>query len=300
MKHLLLTAVAVICFITGASAQFVQGTQALFSRDKAGECCSGGNYTLALAENTAGTGRRAGISFHNAGFDEGKLELSRDAGFRSIKFYDNQGLSLGIHVVGQALFSRDNAAECCGGVAKYTIAIAENTAVSGRRASISFHNSGSDEGRIELSNDGGFRNIKFADNQGANLGLNVTGKVLIGNTTMPAGYKLYVEQGIITEKIKVALKTSANWADHVFAPGYKLQSLPEVELFIKQNKHLPDVPSAETLVKDGGVDITEMLAKQMAKIEELTLYMIDMNKRMAALEKENAALKQKTVISKNQ
>jgi hypothetical protein len=292
MKHLLLLAVAVTCFITGAAAQFVQGTQALFSRDQAGECCSGGNYTLALAENTAVSGRKAGISFHNGGFDEGKLELSRDAGFRSIKFYDNQGAGLGIHVVGQALFSRDNAGECCGGVSKYTIAIAENTAVSGRRASISFHNSGFDEGRMELSNDGGFRNIKFADNQGVNLGLNVTGNVLIGNTTMPAGYKLYVEQGILTEKVKVALKTSGNWADHVFVPGYKLKSLPEVETFINQNKHLPGIPSAETLVKEGGVDITDMLAKQMEKIEELTLYIIDMNKRMDKLEKENAALKQ--------
>jgi hypothetical protein len=293
MKHLLLTAVTVLCFYAVTSAQFVQGTQALFSRDQAGECCSGGNYTLALAENTAGTGRKAGISFHNSGFDEGKIELSRDAGFRSIKFYDNQGLGLGIHVVGQALFSRDNAAECCGGVSKYTIAIAENTAVSGRRASISFHNSGFDEGRMELSNDGGFRNIKFADNQGANLGLNVTGKVLIGNTTMPAGYKLYVEQGILTEKVKVALKTSANWADHVFAPGYKLKSLPEVETFIKQNKHLPGIPPAETLVKDGGVDITDMLAKQMAKIEELTLYMIDIKKENEQMKKEIHTLKKK-------
>jgi hypothetical protein len=292
MKHLLLTAMAAVCFITGGSAQFVQGTQALISRDQIGECCSGGNYTLALAEYTAVSGRKAGISFHNGGFDEGKIELSRDAGFRSMKFYDNQGLGLGIHVVGQALFSRDNAGECCGGVSKYTIAIAENTAVSGRRASISFHNSGFDEGRLELSNDGGFRNIKFADNQGVNLGLNVTGKVLIGNTTMPAGYKLYVEQGILTEKVKVALKSSGNWADHVFAPGYKLQSLPEVETFIKQNKHLPGIPSAEALVKEGGVDITDMLAKQMEKIEELTLYIIDMNKRMNKLEKENAALKQ--------
>jgi hypothetical protein len=220
------------------------------------------------------------------------MELSRDAGFRSIKFYDNQGLGLGIHVVGQALFSRDNAGECCSGVAKYTVALAENTAASGRRASISFHNGGQDEGRIELSNDGGFRNLKFVDNQSLNLGLNVTGKVLIGHTTMPAGYKLYVEQGILTEKVKVALKTSGNWADHVFAPGYKLKSLPEVETFIKQNKHLPGIPSAETLVKEGGVDITDMLAKQMEKIEELTLYIIDMNKRMDKLEKENAVLKQ--------
>ncbi len=290
MKQLLFAVTAVFA-VTASSAQFVQGTQALFSRDQAAECCSGGNYTLALAENTAGSGRKAGISFHNGGFDEGKLELSRDAGFRSLKFYDNQGLGLGIHVVGQALFSRDNAAECCGGTGLYTVAIAENTAATGRRASISFHNSGFDEGRLELSNDGGFRNIKFLDNQGANLGLNVTGKVLIGNTSMPGGYKLYVEQGILTEKVKVALKNTGNWADHVFAPGYKLKPLTEVETFIQKNQHLPGVPSAETLVKEGGVDINVMLAKQMEKIEELTLYVIDIKKENAQLKKEVLAIK---------
>ncbi len=293
MKHVLLTTVTVLCLHAVASAQFVQGTQALFSRDQAGECCSGGNYTLALAENTVGTGRKAGISFHNAGFDEGKLELSRDAGFRSIKFFDNQGLGLGIHVVGQALFSRDNAGECCSGVAQFTVALAENTAASGRRASISFHNGGQDEGRIELSNDGGFRNLKFVDNQSQNLGLNVTGKVLIGNTTMPAGYKLYVEQGILTEKVKVALKTSANWADHVFAPGYKLKPLSEVETFIQQYSHLPGIPSAEALVKEGGIDMNQMFARQMEKIEELTLYMIELNKENEQLKKEVQALKKR-------
>jgi opacity protein-like surface antigen len=293
MKHLLLTAMAAMLLSAAASAQLVQGTQALFSRDQLGECCSGGNYTLALAEYTAVSGRKAGISFHNGGFDEGKLELSRDAGFRSLKFYDNQGLGLGIHVVGQALFSRDNAGECCSGVTKYTVAIAENTAVSGRRASISFHNGGQDEGRMELSGDGGFRNIKFVDNQGLNLGLNVTGKVLIGNTPTPAGYKLYVEQGILAEKIKVAVKTSANWADHVFAPGYQLKTLPEVEAFIKQNKHLPGIPSAETLVKEGGIDMNQMFAKQMEKIEELTLYMIAIKKENEQMKKEIHQLKKK-------
>jgi hypothetical protein len=122
---------------------------------------------------------------------------------------------------------------------------------------------------------------------------NSFGTVKIGEVSTPAGYKLYVEQGILTEKVKVALKTSGNWADHVFAPGYKLKPLTEVETFIKQNNHLPGIPSAETLVKDGGIDMNQMFAKQMEKIEELTLYMIAIKKENEQLKKEVKALKKR-------
>jgi trimeric autotransporter adhesin len=126
-----------------------------------------------------------------------------------------------------------------------------------------------------------------------------TGKVMIGNVTAPNGYKLFVEQGILTERVKVALKTSGNWADHVFAPGYQLKTLPEVETFIKQNKHLPGIPSAETLVKDGGIDMNLMFAKQMEKIEELTLYVIAINKEAALQKKRNDAMqKEITALQK--
>ncbi len=117
--------------------------------------------------------------------------------------------------------------------------------------------------------------------------LDVQGNMRLGNVSTPAGYRLYVEQGILTERVKVALKSSANWADHVFAPGYQLKPLTEVEKFITQNQHLPGVPAAETLVKEGGVDVNVMLAKQMEKIEELTLYVIKQGKEITALKKEN-------------
>ncbi len=118
------------------------------------------------------------------------------------------------------------------------------------------------------------------------------GKVIIGSVpSTPEGYSLYVPQGILTEKVKVALSSSGNWADYVFAPDYKLKSLTEVESFIKANKHLPGVPSGEALAKDGGIDMNEMFAKQMEKIEELTLYMIDMKKEVEQLKKENKELR---------
>jgi hypothetical protein len=125
--------------------------------------------------------------------------------------------------------------------------------------------------------------------------INEDGKIIMGNVTVPTAastpYKLYVEGGILTEKVKVALKSSAQWSDHVFAPEYNLKSLYEVEQYINQNKHLPNIPSADELVKEG-VDVVEMQSKQMEKIEELTLYMIEMKKDIDSLRKENSSLKE--------
>lgn len=124
-------------------------------------------------------------------------------------------------------------------------------------------------------------------------GLDVqNGSIRIGNVSMPTGYKLYVAEGILTEKVKVALASSGSWADYVFADNYNLMSLSEVEKFIKTNKHLPNVPSADELAKDG-LDLGKMQALQMEKIEELTLYMIEMKKEIETLKKENEVLKSK-------
>jgi hypothetical protein len=128
--------------------------------------------------------------------------------------------------------------------------------------------------------------------------LDVAGNVRIGTVNMPAGYRLYVEQGILTEKVKVALKTSANWADHVFAGDYQLTPLSEVEAFVKNNHHLPGIPSAQQLVQEGGIDMNMMFAKQMEKIEELTLYLIEMKKEIRLLQQENNQLKTNNLQSK--
>jgi hypothetical protein len=103
--------------------------------------------------------------------------------------------------------------------------------------------------------------------------------------TVPSGYRLVVQDGIITEKIKVALRSSlTDWADYVFNDDYKLMKLDEVEKYVKNNKHLPNVPSAEDLVKSG-LDVAKINSKMMEKIEELTLYIIELNKRIIQLEK---------------
>jgi hypothetical protein len=109
-----------------------------------------------------------------------------------------------------------------------------------------------------------------------------TDKVSIGSAPMIGNYGLYVENGILTEKVKVALKSTTQWADFVFAPQYKLRSLSDVETFIKKNHHLPDVPSAEKVAKDG-LDLADMMKIQMQKIEELTLYLINQQKEIETL-----------------
>jgi trimeric autotransporter adhesin len=130
--------------------------------------------------------------------------------------------------------------------------------------------------------------------------LTVIGDVVVGDGSLtinkPTGYSMYVQKGILTEKVKVAVVNSTNWADYVFENHYKLMPLSEVESFVKKEKHLPGVPSASELIKSG-LDLGEMQAKQMEKIEELTLYMIELKKDVEKLKTENKDLKAK--LAKN-
>lgn len=131
------------------------------------------------------------------------------------------------------------------------------------------------------------------------------GKVIIANNfneifNIPGidnnaiNYKLIVQDGILTEKVKVAIRNTTEWSDHVFDEKYELKPLEEVEKYIKENKHLPNIPSSEELVKEG-LNLGEMQAKQMEKIEELTLYLIEMKKEINALKKENQELKEAVI-----
>ncbi len=115
---------------------------------------------------------------------------------------------------------------------------------------------------------------------GNNLYNSNTGNVGIGTTNPVA--KLTVQGNILASSIKVAVPGSANWSDYVFAKEYQLQPLEEVEAFIKKNQHLPNVPSAAEMVKEGN-DLGKTDAKLLEKIEELTLYVIEMKKTINSL-----------------
>jgi len=113
------------------------------------------------------------------------------------------------------------------------------------------------------------------------------GTVGIG-TASPGPYKLAVEGTIGARKVKV---TQANpWADYVFNDNYPLMSLKELDDYIHKNKHLPDMPSASEVEKNG-LDLGDNQALLLKKIEELTLYIIDQQKQIDELKKEFKSVK---------
>ncbi len=99
------------------------------------------------------------------------------------------------------------------------------------------------------------------------------------------GYKLAVNGGIICEEVKVIADVPD--ADYVFEKDYKLLSLRELESFIQTHKHLPDIPSSEAF-KTNGYNVGEMDEMLLRKIEELTLYIIDLEKQIHELKHENS------------
>jgi hypothetical protein len=119
------------------------------------------------------------------------------------------------------------------------------------------------------------------------------GKVAIGTTNIKLDidcpdcndYRLFVAQGIRTEKVRVDIASVKGWADYVFTKDYSLMPLNELEKYISTNGHLPNIPKAEEVVKEG-IDLGEMDSKLLEKIEELTLHTIELNKKNELLEQE--------------
>ncbi|MBY0426597.1 MAG: hypothetical protein K2Q22_13230, partial [Cytophagales bacterium] len=113
---------------------------------------------------------------------------------------------------------------------------------------------------------------------------NITGNFRIGNpssNSTAAACKLFVNGKIGATEVVVS---TTDWSDYVFDESYKLPSLEEVDAYIKTNKHLPAVPSEKEVVENG-VNTGEMLKTHMRKIEELTLYVIELKKEIEAMKK---------------
>ena len=108
-----------------------------------------------------------------------------------------------------------------------------------------------------------------------------SGDVGIGTTQPESGIKLSVNGNIKTKKIIVS---QTGWPDYVFHPSYKLRPLSEIAAFIRTNQHLPDVPSAKE-VEEKGISLGDNQAVLLKKIEELTLYIIDMKLEIEQLKK---------------
>ncbi len=134
------------------------------------------------------------------------------------------------------------------------------------------------------------------DENGLIIRSNTGNKILLMSnvgigTTNPTS-KLTVAGNINSREVKVSVDAGA---DFVFEEDYALPSLQEVEKFVTENKHLPEIASAKEMQKEG-INLSEMNIKLLQKIEELTLYIIEQNKRIELQQEENQSLEKRVKI----
>ena len=151
---------------------------------------------------------------------------------------------------------------------------------------------GDNNGFFDLRGAASNNTMNFQINGGTKMVLNGSGNLTVhGNvgigTTDTQGFKLAVKGNMVAERVKVALQP--NWPDFVFSKDYPLPTLQEVEKYLVENGHLEEIPSAAEVKKEGFF-LEEMDAKLLQKIEELTLYTIEQEKKIKFLEKQTARI----------
>ena len=114
----------------------------------------------------------------------------------------------------------------------------------------------------------------------SNMLMVVAGNVMVnaisvGTNQTSANYKMYINGKILSKGLKIQ---ASGWADYVFDENYQLMPFSELGHYIKANKHLPNVRSEKEVISNG-LDTEAMLILQMQKIEELTLYLLEVNKQ---------------------
>ncbi|MES2777320.1 MAG: hypothetical protein V4722_24290 [Bacteroidota bacterium] len=169
--------------------------------------------------------------------------------------------------------------------------------INGTNPQIMFNNAHQQKGFVQL-NGNDFRLGTVSDNTDGNIVfrsggadrvfINSDGQLLVGGATPPAGsYKVAVKGSIAASAFTVI--ATNNWPDYVFQKSYKLKSLEETEAFINANHHLPNIPAAAEVEKNG-FELGDMQKRMMEKIEELTLHLIEANKRQAEANQRIASL----------
>lgn len=133
--------------------------------------------------------------------------------------------------------------------------------------------------------------IQFQVQDGGLIGANMrdamtirhTGAVGVGTDEIPDGFLFAVNGKVIAEELQIQLK--GEWPDFVFDADYDLMSLNELEGFVKTNRHLPGIPNENEVKEQGGVNLGEISTALLQKVEELTLYVIELNKQKEELER---------------
>ncbi len=134
------------------------------------------------------------------------------------------------------------------------------------------------------------QNLGIYANSGNPIYVSPNGQLGIGTNNFVGSYKLYVKGKAVFEETVVKLES--NWPDYVFAPGYQLMDLDELQSFIALNGRLPGTPSAKE-VKENGLAVGQTEVLLMEKVEELTLYLLELKSELEATQAELAELKQK-------
>lgn len=124
----------------------------------------------------------------------------------------------------------------------------------------------------------------YTNSQFAQMSLLPNGALCIGTLRSATGYKLNVAGKVMAEELRI--QSLGAWPDYVFQKGYHLKSLSELEAEINRLGHLPGIPDSET-VQNEGIMVGDMQARMLEKMEELTLYIIDLEKKVRQLSLKN-------------
>lgn len=286
-------------FIGQSTSAVIGGTFNTFMGSQAGQGNTTGSYNTYFGYK-AGTPNTTGSHNTFVGYEAGKLNtdgsdnvfigfnagqgsqrgqrnllIGPNAGFEGTDGSDNTLLGANAIGVGVGLSN----ATAIGANARV---MTSNALVLGNNVNVGIGTS-APQNRLELTagTDGrsGLRLTNMTANSPAHQ--DATGKFL----TVDGKGDVTLAGRLSATAMHVQPTSESQWADYVFAPTYQLPSLRAVEQFVQQNQHLPDMPSAQQMVKEG-VDLTSLLATLVKKNEELTLHLIEQQKRIEKLEKQ--------------
>lgn len=216
-------------------------------------------------------------SFYNGGVAElvlqqsgGKLEVGNLFDFATTKLQIDDGVDAGLNAASSGYLMM--------GLSTGVNMVADNNEIqardNGAASPLYLQNNG---GSVYIGNENGFTN---SHRLGVDGNAVITGALRVGNETTPAGFKLAVDGKMICTEVMVRLVPQ--WPDYVFSEQHKKMPLLKLEEYIQNNKHLPGIPAAAEIEKTG-LSLGEMQRLQMEKIEELTLYIIELKKEIELL-----------------